>query len=103
LAGSGGGAAQEILAESGDPTALLSSIREPAFFVRALDHARAGLPERWPDLFAELLPVAPVEGCEAIARALDASGHRDRLDAALQRIPTDFTRHLQALCWLWRG
>jgi len=23
--------------------------------------------------------------------------------ATIQRIPADFTRHLQALCWLWRG
>lgn len=95
--------AYRILAEHADVVRLLSRVREPAFVVKALEKSKVALPDKWPDLFADLLPLAPVEGCEAIARALHAGGYRDKLDAALQKVPTDFTRHLHALCWMWRG
>jgi transcription elongation factor GreA len=94
--------AQAILEESSDLTNLLKQIPETPFFLRAAEIARRIRPDDWHQMYAEVLPFAPVEGCDVLAKALDQAGHRNLLEQAVQRIPTDFTQHLDALCWLWR-
>ena len=98
-----GSPAAQIVKESQDLVALLASIEEPAFFNLGAELVRNVLPERWAEVFAELLPIAPVEGCDPLAKALEAGGHHDKLVAAVERIPADFTRHMDAVCWLWKG
>lgn len=99
----GAGAAREILAESPDVVAVFDSIEAPALYLRAISLLKEARPQDWPELFARLLPRAPREACDPIAKALAEAGRQDLLDEAVRRIPEDFTRHLDAVCWLWRG
>lgn len=95
--------AKEILAESGDVVGLLRGVRENKLALRALDLVREAMPEKWEQIYETMLPFASVDGCELIARALNDAGRRERLVETVNRIPTDFHEHLEAVCWLWRG
>lgn len=95
--------APAILAASPDPAALVSSISDQRFFIRATELVREVLPERWIEIYMALLPVAPVEGCDAIAKALAKAGRTDDLVRIVGGLLADFSRHLDAICWLWRG
>ncbi len=99
----GAAPARDIVNESRDLIGLLRGVKEAALYPLAIAHVKEAKPADWADIYARLLPVAPLEGCELIARVLAEAGHRDRLAEAVDRIPSDFTHHLGALCWLWRG
>ncbi|MBI4579775.1 MAG: GreA/GreB family elongation factor [Planctomycetes bacterium] len=94
---------RQIVRENQDLPALLRPIEDARFYLMAIAHVRELHPDRWPDIYLELLPHAPVDGCEAIAEALTAAGQTDRLRAVAERIVPDFTGYLGAVCWLWRG
>ena len=95
--------ARAILAESRDVVGLMRGIREPKLALRAIELIRTALPEKWQDLYLELLPFATVDGCELISRALAEAGLGDQLTEAVAKIPTNFQDHPEAVCWLWRG
>jgi len=99
----GSGPARQILAESDDLISLFDTIGEPPLYLRAVLLLKEARPLDWPELYARLLPRALREACETIARSLADAGRQDLLDEAVRQIPTDFTRHLDAVCWLWRG
>lgn len=95
--------AREIVAGAADLVQLMTSIDEPRFFVRALDHAKAVRQDDWPDLYLQLLPCAPVDGCDVMAAELIEAGHGERLKTVAEHVLSDFGAHLDAVCWLWRG
>ncbi|MEP0841373.1 MAG: GreA/GreB family elongation factor, partial [Phycisphaerae bacterium] len=107
LAGGAGGEwerpARAILAEAPDPIRLIRGMTDARLALRAVELIREALPEQWQDIYLGLLPYASVEGCEVIARALEEAGRHEALVEAVNRIPTDFAAHLDAVCWLWRG
>ena len=94
---------QDILRESNDILALLRPIEETRFYLRAIEQLPQLFPDRWIDLYLELLPYAPVDGCEHIAAVLIEAGQRDRLLPVTERIVSNFGEYLDAVCWLWRG
>ncbi len=97
------GPAREILSEASDHVTLLATIDEHPLYLRAIILLKDARPQDWPEIYARLLPLAHREACDLIAKSLIDAGRQDLLNEALQRIPTDFTRHLDAICWLWRG
>lgn len=103
LAERGTGPATAILTEACDPVALLGTIDEHPLYLRAVALLKEARPQDWPEIFARLLPLAHREACDVIAQSLIDAGRRDLLDQAVRQIPGDFTRHLDAICWLWRG
>ena len=98
-----GGPAKEILSEAPDHVALLATIDEHPLYLRAIALLKDARPQDWPEIYARLLPLAHREACDLIAQSLIDAGCQDLLNDALRQIPTDFTRHLDAICWLWRG
>jgi transcription elongation GreA/GreB family factor len=94
---------QDILRESNDIATLLRPIEEARFYLRAIEQLPKLFPDRWVDLYLELLPHAPVDGCEQIAAALIEAGQQDRIKPVTERVVSDFGEHLDAVCWLWRG
>lgn len=97
------GPATTILSGASDPVALLGTIDEHPLYLRAVALLRQARPQDWPEIFARLLPPAHREACDAIAKSLIEAGRQDLLEQAVRQIPSDFTRHLDAICWLWRG
>ncbi len=98
-----GGPAKEILSEAPDHVALLATIDEHPLYLRAIALLKDARPQDWPEIYARLLPLAHREACDLIAQSLIDAGRQDLLNDALRQIPTDFTRLLDAICWLWRG
>lgn len=94
---------REILEAAPDPVTLMQPIEDSRFYVRILVHIREIHPDGWPDIFIQLLPHAPVDGCEALATALNEAGHGERVKATADTILDDFEKHLAAVCWLWRS
>ncbi|HOB73080.1 MAG TPA: GreA/GreB family elongation factor [Phycisphaerae bacterium] len=95
--------ASAILAESKDVVSLIRGMREPKLALRAIELIRTTLPEKWQEIYLDLLPFASIDGCEFISRALSEAGLSERLAEVVARIPTNFHDHLDAVCWLWRG
>lgn len=95
--------ASAILRESPDVVGLLRQIGDNTLYSRALELLQRVRPDAWPDLYLQLLPFAPTEACETIARALVKTGRQEQLAAVCREIPADFTSHLEAICWFWRG
>jgi len=95
--------ARDMIAGSSDLIDLMGGLTEYTLYLRSLKHIRDLKSEVWPAIFADLLPFAPRRACEFIAKSLDYDGQRDLLNDAAARIPADFSRHLDAICWLWKG
>jgi len=94
--------ADEIIAENNDPVGLLGEIADFSRFQRALELVKQIRTQDWQNIYAEFLPLATVNSCETIAEALLKDDRREQLVAAMNRIPEDFTQHINALCWYWR-
>jgi len=94
--------AKEIIAGSSDIFTLMGGITEVPLYLQALKYIKEIRPDDWLDIYARLLPVAPINGCNVIADTLIENGRTDQLAEAMQRIPTDLSNHLDDLCWLWR-
>lgn len=95
--------AAEIVAENEDPITLLREISDFPRFDRVLELVKENRPNDWPEVYAEFLPLAPATSCDYIAESLLEADRQEQLVAAMNRIPENFTRHISALCWYWRG
>lgn len=95
---------RQIMAGHANLPQLMAGLKEsPSLYVRAAELLRELRPQDWPEIYGRLLPTAPVEACDTISEALLKHGHQPVLAAVVPMIPTDFDRHLDAICWLWRG
>ena len=97
-------AAAQIVSAVADPIQLMLQLRDtPSLYLRVLEVLREVRREDWAALFGKLLPTAPIEACDPIAKALLEAGHAELVAGAVAIMPNDFSRHLDAVCWLWRG
>ena len=96
-------AARDILTDSKDTKTLLSNLKEPRLYQRAIDLLCEVMPDRWQETYLELLPISPQESCDTIAERLTEAERLEDLKAVVQAIPEDMGAHLNAVCWLWRG
>ena len=94
---------ESILAEAVDPAGLLREFAPTGLIHLMLDAAIAALPDRWPDVFAEVLPTAPPDVCDDLAAHLIKAGRGDALQALILQIPAQPLENLPAIGWLWRG
>lgn len=94
---------RDIVKENNNPVELLRPIEESRFYLRTVEIIRELYAETWPDIYLEMLPHAPVEACDSMANALNEGGHLDRLKATAEHMVSDFGKHLDAVCWLWRS
>jgi len=95
--------ARDILNESQDLLALLAKLDEHRFYTRSVELIRELRPDDWQDIYAKLLPTAPLEACDTISKALHEGGRVEELKKIASEITSDFHKHLDAICWLWRG
>ena len=95
-------AVSELLDNADQPT-LMAAVRNDDLARRTLDLVRETEQERWPEIFAALMPGCPQAGCEAAAEALCQNGHFDRVRSAAGEIFAHPERHIAALCWLWKA
>ena len=91
------------LLDGADLPTLMEPVRNDDLARRTLAFIREAEPERWPDIYAALMPGCPQAGCEAIAEALCERGRTDGLRAAVAEVFARPEQHIPALCWLWRA
>lgn len=97
------GMALKMFADVGDPAALVAALPDARLWPLALDCIEQVQPEQWPRTFAELLLLAPVGQCDAIAKKIEAAGRGDLLPVVVQRAVADPGRYTDAMIWLWKG
>jgi len=98
------GLAVRMMAQSRHPAKLVLSAPELALWPLALACVRTALPERWPTVFADILPLAPASQCETLARAIEEAGRGvELLPRCVETILGNSARHVDALTWLWKG
>lgn len=98
------GIAVRMMTESRHPGRLVLSAPDLALWPLALACVQASLPDRWPAIYAEILPLAPLSQCDVLAKAIESAGHGpDLLPPLVDRILSNPARHVEALMWLWKG
>lgn len=95
-------AVSQLLDRADQPT-LMNAVRNDDLTRRTLALVRKAEPERWPAIYAAVMPGCSQAGCEAAAEALCGQGHFDRLRAAAVEIFAHPEQHIAALCWLWKA
>jgi transcription elongation GreA/GreB family factor len=94
---------ETLLAESKEPDKLLAEFATSDLMHLLIEPAKSALPDRWQDIFVQLLPSCPPDICDALAGQLLAVGARERLQEVIRQIPSQPLENLRAMAWLWRG
>lgn len=94
----------DLLSNAADPENLVRECESPALWRHAYQALARALPDRSTDIFAALLPHAPVQTCAELAQQLNKDNlPAERLEQIVQTILGDPISHYQAICWLWDG
>lgn len=94
---------EALLAEAQDPIGLLREFATSDLMHLLIEPTKAALPDRWQEIFLELIPSCVPDVCDALTGQLLAAGCRDRLQDVIRQIPSQPLENLQAIVWLWRG
>lgn len=98
------GIALRMIARSDHPAGLVLSIPDAAIWPLALKVVRQALPGKWPEVFAQVLPDAPTNQCDALCRAIEDAGRgAELLQPAIDDVLADPAEHIDAFMWLWKG
>ncbi len=95
-------AAAHVLSRLDDPAQLPLKLPDE-LLQRALQYLRRSLPERWPAIWAAVMPRCGRRTCDLIARTLVEAGQREELARAVGEIVERPTTSPEALVWLWRA
>ena len=95
--------AADIIAETRDLVLLFSRIHEHRLYGHALELVHETMPDKWQDLFLQLLNHAPTEVCDAITQPLHEAGRTDDVRRVVEDLLANLDSHLDAVCWLWEG
>lgn len=97
------GVAIEMLKAVKKPAALVIDLPDAALWSLALPTVKQALPEKWPEVYSELMRSAPVGQLDTLGKSLEEAGRGDlippRIEAALAA-PAD---HADLVMWVWRG
>ncbi len=97
------GVAIEMLKAVKKPAVLVIDLPDAALWSLALPTVKQALPEKWPEVYAELMRAAPVGQLDTLGKSLEEAGRGDlippRIEAALAA-PAD---HGDLVMWVWRG
>ncbi len=96
------GTALEMLRSADDPAAVVAALPDARLWSLAAECVEQALPDRWPDLFAELLLYAPANLCDALAQKIESAGQGARIQQAADQALADPGRYTDAAMWLWK-
>lgn len=96
-------ALESILTGRQGSSDLLRSIGNEKIAKCVLLQIRESLPDRWHDVYAEVMPNCTLGICDWIARELSREGQSHHLAAAVATILERPTVRTSALVWLWKA
>ncbi|MCK6457006.1 MAG: GreA/GreB family elongation factor [Phycisphaerae bacterium] len=97
------GLALSMLQSSSAPARLVAELPDAGLWAVALPAVRQALPDRWPEVFAELLVDAPGTQVDALASALVETGRSELIQPVVDRALADPWSAVDVLMWAWRG
>jgi transcription elongation GreA/GreB family factor len=97
------GAALRMLSEATKPVTMVAAVPDVRLWSLAVACVEQAFPDRWPELFAELILFAPAGQCDALAKRVEQAGKGDMLQMIVDRALADPGRFTDALMWVWRG
>ncbi|HVP13770.1 MAG TPA: GreA/GreB family elongation factor [Phycisphaerae bacterium] len=97
------GLAVRMLVEATDPVSVVASLPDTRLWPLALKCVEQALPEKWPEVLAELVLCAPGAQCDVIARRIEAVGRGDLLASVVARATADPGQYTEAMMWIWKG
>lgn len=97
------GMALQMLREASAPANMVANVSDARLWPLAIAAVEQALPEKWPEVFAELILHAPAGQCDALAKRVEQAGRGDLLQAIADRALDDPGRYTDAMMWLWKG
>lgn len=97
------GKALAMLGKAKDPARMVASVQDARLWPLAVACVDQAFPDRWPEIFAELLLFAPAAQCDALAKRVEAAGRAELLPPIVDRVLAEPGRYTDALMWLWKG
>lgn len=94
-------ASRRRLLERGNHLALLNGVSDRAARAEALDAIAEAAPQGWPTIWADwFLHEDSVQNLRSIASRLEAAGHHDLLDRAVEAVFRNHTEHPNQFVWV---
>jgi transcription elongation factor GreA len=97
------GMAMTMLSGATDPVAVVASLPDARLWPQAIKCVEQALPEKWPEVLAELILCAPVGQCDVIARRVEEAGRAELLASVVARATADPGQYTEAMMWIWKG
>jgi transcription elongation GreA/GreB family factor/transcription elongation factor GreA-like protein len=97
------GMALRMLSEATGPVAMVTDVPDTRLWSLAVACLEQAFPQRWPELFAELILYAPAGQCDALAKKVEKAGRGELLPSIVQRALAEPGRFTDAVMWVWKG
>lgn len=97
------GKALEMLKTSANPARMVAAVPDARLWSLAVDCVEQDFPDKWPEIFAQLLLAAPSAQCDYLAKKIEKAGRGDLLQLPVQEALADPGRYTDLLMWLWKG
>ena len=97
------GTALEMLRSASDPVKIVGAVPDLRLWSLAMTCVEQAFPDKWPELFAELILYAPAGKCDFLAGRLEAADRAESLQDPVDRAIAEPGRFTDAMMWIWKG
>ena len=93
----------ELLRSADDPVTLAGAVSDARLWPGIMSRVEQVFPDRFPEIFAELILHAPPGMCDTLARRVEKAGRAELLGGIVERAISNPGRFTDALLWVWKG
>ena len=93
----------QMVAEVENPVLLAADIPDARMWPLALACIERSLPEKWPEVFAELILYAPAGQIDSITKRVEKEEKGDLIKPVIDRALANPGRYTDAFMWIWKG
>ncbi|MFO0973295.1 MAG: GreA/GreB family elongation factor [Phycisphaerae bacterium] len=97
------GLSVKMLQTVGRPAMLVLALPDAALWSLALPEVKEALPQRWPEVFAELMRSAPVAQLDTLAADVEQAGRGELIPSLVERALAEPFAHVDLVMWVWKG
>ncbi|MFH1418865.1 MAG: GreA/GreB family elongation factor [Planctomycetota bacterium] len=103
VSGDAHGMALGMLTEAEDPVQMAASLPDARLWALAVHCVEQAFPDKWPELFAELILYGPGSQCDVLAKRVEKAGRGDCLPDIVRKAIAEPGQFTDALLWIWKG
>jgi transcription elongation factor GreA len=97
------GLALDMLKTVSRPAALVVNLPDAALWALALPEVRQALPDRWPEVYAEIMRGAPLSQLDALGKAVEEAGRGELIPPIVEEALASPAEYADVFLWVWRG